>query len=145
MSKASTAIAVLAIIACVFGAALVYVLLPSTPNDACWRKTYTSIHDVVGNETWDYFTMTITTDRVATVTVNFSSYVANPASESCDLALKWDGIAYWSDQGTTPATVSNFTQFTSFPAGVHTLTLSLEESLAATLEQTFLEICITYS
>ena len=145
MSKASYAIAVLAIIVCVLGA-LVYVLFPSgPPNSACWKKEYTpSYNPLTYNETWA--TMILTTERDATVTVNFSTYVV--CSIDFDVALKWDGYSYWNshqDAGDGAVTHSNFTEFTSFPAGSHILTVSLAKGEWIDMRNTFLEVCVTYN
>ncbi len=146
MTKTATAIITLTLMTCVFGGALIYLLFLTPPNDACWRRTPTGPPKyVIGNETWDIFTTTIILDQEATVTVNFSSHVSSGGGGThCNLSLRWDGISYWNYMAVSSATRSNFSQFT-FSAGTYTLTLSLEEDLDSSLENTFLEVCVTYS
>ena len=145
MSKASYAIAVLAITTCVLGAT-VYMMWPTSPNSVCWKKTYTANYNpLTYNETWEHFTTIITTEREATVTVNFSTYVV--CSIDFDVALRWDGCSYWSahqESSEGYVTHSNFTEFT-FPEGSYILTLSLAKGEWIDMQNTFLEVCVTYN
>ncbi len=146
MSKAAAAAIMFATISCILGITLVYVLLPTAPNSACWTKTYPGTYNVMANETWDHFTTTVTLDRAATVAIEFYTQHASMPSESLNMSLRWNGVAYLRARVFYLDNVTDSTQFTSVPAGSYNITVTLEfENGSSTLDDTSLRVCVTYS
>lgn len=137
----------LAIIALILGIALVWVLLPGEDQQVCWSKTDEMESYPLGTYIMGELNMTITTQQVRLISIEFYTNAATPPSNYVNITLNLDGIPFWTGQagGLTSTPVNHTQQFPSFPVGSHNITVSIYSTNGATLYNTLLRVCFAYT